>query len=98
MDYHNVPTTVFTPLEYGAIGFAEEDAISKYGEADIEVFHKNFWPLEWTVAHRSNEVCYAKLICRISENVSRNSSRGNDMGQAKLIKQVLNNVGSKSMI
>ena len=37
MDYTNVPTTVFTPLEYGCIGLAEEDAIAKYGESDIEV-------------------------------------------------------------
>lgn len=37
MDYVNVPTTVFTPLEYGTIGLSEEAAIAKYGEDDIEV-------------------------------------------------------------
>jgi pyruvate/2-oxoglutarate dehydrogenase complex dihydrolipoamide dehydrogenase (E3) component len=37
MDYYNVPTTVFTPIEYGAIGYSEEDAISKFGEDNIEV-------------------------------------------------------------
>ena len=37
MDYYNVPTTVFTPIEYGAIGYSEEDAISKFGESNIEV-------------------------------------------------------------
>lgn len=63
MDYYSVPTTVFTPLEYGAIGYSEEDAIKKFGEDNIEVYHQNFWPLEWTVAHRPNDVCYAKLIC-----------------------------------
>ena len=26
MDYTNVPTTVFTPLEYGTVGLSEEDA------------------------------------------------------------------------
>jgi pyruvate/2-oxoglutarate dehydrogenase complex dihydrolipoamide dehydrogenase (E3) component len=26
MDYVNVPTTVFTPLEYGCCGYAEVDA------------------------------------------------------------------------
>ena len=36
-DYINVPTTVFTPLEYGAIGFAEEDAELIYGKDKIEV-------------------------------------------------------------
>lgn len=32
-----MPTTVFTPLEYGAIGLSEEDAIAKFGEDGIEV-------------------------------------------------------------
>ena len=36
-DYINVPTTVFTPLEYGAIGLPEEDAITIFGESNIEV-------------------------------------------------------------
>ena len=36
-----MPKQVFTPLEYGAIGYSEEDAISKFGEADIEVYGLN---------------------------------------------------------
>ncbi|KAF6776997.1 hypothetical protein AHF37_03037 [Paragonimus kellicotti] len=36
-DYVNVATTVFTPLEYGAIGMSEEDAIAKYGKENIDV-------------------------------------------------------------
>ncbi|VEL11524.1 unnamed protein product [Protopolystoma xenopodis] len=36
-DYTNVATTVFTPLEYGAVGLSEEAAIEKYGEENIEV-------------------------------------------------------------
>merc|ERR1712088_622961 len=61
-DYVNVCTTVFTPLEYGCCGLSEEDAIQQYGEGDIEVYHTNFWPLEWTVAHRPENACYAKLV------------------------------------
>lgn len=33
----NVATTVFTPLEYGCIGYSEEAAIEKFGEDNIEV-------------------------------------------------------------
>ncbi|XP_063397823.1 thioredoxin reductase 1, cytoplasmic-like [Mytilus trossulus] len=66
-DYINVCTTVFTPLEYGCCGYSEEDAIQKFGEDKIEVYHSNFWPLEWTVAKRENDACYAKLICLIPE-------------------------------
>lgn len=63
MDYYAVPTTVFTPLEYGAIGYSEEEAEHQFGKDNIEVYHTSFWPLEWTVAHRPHDVCYAKLIC-----------------------------------
>ena len=68
MDYLAVPTTVFTPLEYGAIGLSEEEAIQTFGETNIEVYHANFWPLEWTVPKRSESVCYAKLICDLKNN------------------------------
>jgi len=67
-DYVNVCTTVFTPLEYGCCGLSEEDAIAKYGEDDVEVYHQSFWPLEWTVAHRPENSCYCKLVCVKSQN------------------------------
>ncbi|KFP55364.1 Thioredoxin reductase 1, cytoplasmic, partial [Cathartes aura] len=67
-DYVNVPTTVFTPLEYGACGYSEETAVEKFGEENIEVYHSHFWPLEWTVPSRDNNKCYAKIICNIPDN------------------------------
>lgn len=65
------PTTVFTPIEYGAIGYSEEDAIAQFGEDNLEIYHSYFKPLEWTIAERDDNVCYAKLICdkRDSERV-----------------------------
>ncbi|OQV24166.1 Thioredoxin reductase 3 [Hypsibius exemplaris] len=62
-DYQMIPTTVFTPLEYGAIGLAEEDALKKFGEENIEVYHTLYRPLEWTVPGHAESHCYAKLIC-----------------------------------
>ncbi len=32
------------------------------GDESVEVDHGSFWPLEWTVAHRPDNACYAKLI------------------------------------
>lgn len=29
MDYRNIATTVFTPIEYGAVGYSEDEAIAK---------------------------------------------------------------------
>jgi len=63
MDYDQVPTTVFTPIEYGCVGLAEEDAIKQYGLENIEVFHQFFQPLEWTVPHKQENACYMKMIC-----------------------------------
>ena len=34
------------------------------------MYHTNFWPLEWTVAHRPENACYAKLVCAKSQQVS----------------------------
>lgn len=62
-DYVNVATTVFTPLEYGACGFSEENAMEKFGAQNIEVYHVNFTPLEFAVAKRDQKDSYAKLIC-----------------------------------
>lgn len=38
-DYVNVPTTVFTPMEYGSCGLPEETAIERYGQENLEVTH-----------------------------------------------------------
>lgn len=67
-DYNNIPTTVFTPLEYGCIGLTEEKAIEMHGADDIEVYHTNYVPLEFTVAQRRANECYVKLICLKSQN------------------------------
>jgi thioredoxin reductase (NADPH) len=31
MGYKYVPTTVFTPLEYGCVGYSQEEAIKTFG-------------------------------------------------------------------
>ena len=68
MNYDTIPTTVFTPLEYGSVGLSEEDANKKYGPDDIEVYHTYFQPLEWQYnkAHNSKRNCYVKIITVIS--------------------------------
>nr|XP_042092409.1 thioredoxin reductase 3 isoform X3 [Ovis aries] len=118
-DYVNVPTVVFTPLEYGCCGYSEEKAgevcqaenlgvscaagafsglapeprlppsgtsYSVLLQAPVtaalseiisllweswkvnNVYHTLFWPLEWTVACRDNNTCYAKIICNKLDN------------------------------
>ncbi|RVE72410.1 hypothetical protein OJAV_G00042770 [Oryzias javanicus] len=67
-DYINVPTTVFTPMEYGSCGLPEERAVELYGLENIEVYHSLFWPLEFTVPNRDNNKCYSKIICNKLDN------------------------------
>ncbi|XP_016123616.1 thioredoxin reductase 3-like [Sinocyclocheilus grahami] len=67
-DYVNVPTTVFTPMEYGSCGYPEEKAVEIYGQENLEIYHSLFWPLEFTVPGRDNNRCYAKIICNKLDN------------------------------
>ena len=58
-----VPTTVFTPLEYGCIGLSEEAAKVALGEDRLEVFLSKFTPLEWKIPEgRSHDSAFAKVL------------------------------------
>jgi thioredoxin reductase (NADPH) len=37
MEWDLIPTTVFTPTEYGVCGLSEDEAIARYGETNVEV-------------------------------------------------------------
>jgi len=65
MNYSVVPTTVFTPLEYGCVGLSEEKAIEKHGKDGIEVYHAYYQPLQFTVPkeHHPDNQCFSKIIC-----------------------------------
>ncbi|XP_018311684.1 thioredoxin reductase 1 isoform X2 [Mycetomoellerius zeteki] len=62
MDYTNVATTVFTPLEYGCVGLSEEAAIVLHGEQEIEIFHAYYKPTEFFVPQKNVDRCYVKVI------------------------------------
>ncbi|XP_014246375.1 thioredoxin reductase 1, mitochondrial isoform X2 [Cimex lectularius] len=63
MDYENVATTVFTPLEYGCVGLSEEAATSKFGKENLEIYHAYYKPLEFFIPQRNPARCYLKVIC-----------------------------------
>jgi thioredoxin reductase (NADPH) len=79
MDYNEVATTVFTPLEYGCVGMSEELAVETYGMDNLEIYLSQLRPLEWktnqefhdaknTVPHREDNACFFKLITLKTEN------------------------------
>lgn len=67
MDYKNVCTTVFTPLEYSCVGLTEEEAVDRLGGEALEVYHSNFLPLEWTLVHGRPNDCYLKVLVDLSD-------------------------------
>lgn len=76
MDYDLVPTTVFTPLEYGCVGMSEELAAETYGADNVEAYISYFKPLEWQLNHeehngvpvRGDNSCYLKLITNTADS------------------------------
>ncbi|KAH8053821.1 thioredoxin-disulfide reductase [Aureococcus anophagefferens] len=65
MDYENVATTIFTPLEYGTIGLSEDDAKAQLGECNVESYISEFAPLEYALSEARSERgdgCFAKLV------------------------------------
>lgn len=64
MDYDDVATTVFSPLEYGAVGLSEEAAATRYGEDNIEIYHAYYKPTEFFVPQKSVRYCYLKAVAK----------------------------------
>lgn len=62
MDYDNVATTVFTPLEYGCVGLSEEVAAERYGDKELEIYHAYYKPTEFFIPQRSIAHCYIKVV------------------------------------
>jgi len=69
MVYKDIATTVFTPLEFGTVGYSEEDAKAKFGEDKIDSYISSFIPLEWSVTKRNVAVtCFSKIVVDTSRN------------------------------
>lgn len=69
-----VPSTVFTlPSEYARVGLSEQDAMELYGQEEVEVFLREWQPLEASAAHLRSAAPsrdeagfrgFVKLVCR----------------------------------
>eukprot|EP01105_Mastigella_eilhardi_P020989 TRINITY_DN5042_c0_g1_i1.p1 TRINITY_DN5042_c0_g1~~TRINITY_DN5042_c0_g1_i1.p1 ORF type:complete len:492 (-),score=126.82 TRINITY_DN5042_c0_g1_i1:183-1658(-) len=64
MNYDNVPSVVFTPLEYGFCGMSEEEAQAGLGPGKVDVYHTTFKPLEEEFAAHAHPRpdCYCKVV------------------------------------
>lgn len=62
MDYDNVATTIFTPMEYGCVGLSEEQAIKRHGADNVEVYHAYYKPTEFFIPQKPVVHCYLKVV------------------------------------
>ncbi|EFC42180.1 thioredoxin reductase [Naegleria gruberi] len=67
MDYDKVPTTVFTPVEYGSCGLTEEEAVKRYGAENLTIYKKSYYVLEYEPPARECQA-FVKLICNELDN------------------------------
>lgn len=49
-----IPTTVFTPMEYGAVGYSEDAAVAKFGKAAIKVYASRYGVLEGASVYKEH--------------------------------------------
>lgn len=82
MDYTFIPTSIYTPIEYGTCGYSEEKAYETFGTSNVEVFLQEFNNLEISAVHREKHVraqkdqydtdvsstCLSKLVCLKNED------------------------------
>jgi thioredoxin reductase (NADPH) len=62
MSYRYVATTVFTPIEYGCVGYSEEDARKQFGAGNVVAYGSVYKPLEWNLNYNRTHNCYAKVV------------------------------------
>ena len=62
-DYNLIPTTIFSPTEYSFVGLNEEEAIKQYGDENLEIYHREVTPLQYSIVKNNTKTAYMKLIC-----------------------------------
>jgi len=73
MDYDKVPTTIFTPLEFGTCGLNEDEAAEemKTEPGKYTIYCTVYTPLEWRCCpeERFQNKCMVKLVVRAADGV-----------------------------
>jgi thioredoxin reductase (NADPH) len=69
MNYKDIATTIFTPLEFGTVGLNEDEANAVYGEENVDCYVSTFQPLEWSIANKKEGIqCFAKVVVDTTQN------------------------------
>jgi thioredoxin reductase (NADPH) len=60
--FPQVPSTVFTSIEYSCCGLSEEEAEAQLGPDGIEVYHAYYKPLDYIIPQKDAAQCYIKVV------------------------------------
>ncbi|MGO4699727.1 glutathione-disulfide reductase [Dyella sp. 2RAB6] len=61
LDYHDVPSVVFSEPPLGAVGLTEAQAREKFGDS-VRVYRSRFTPMQWALAGQHGQTLM-KLVC-----------------------------------
>lgn len=62
LDYHNVPTVVFSHPPIGTVGLSEPQAREQYGDEAVKVYTSSFTAM-YTAVTQHRQPCRMKLVC-----------------------------------
>ena len=67
-DYKLIPTTIFSPTEYSFIGLSESESERAYGKDNIEIYHREATPLQYSIYKNNTKLAYMKVIVNILDD------------------------------
>lgn len=62
LDYHNIPTVVFSHPPIGTVGLTEPQAREQYGDEAVKVYQSSFTAM-YTAVTTHRQPCCMKLVC-----------------------------------
>ena len=70
MNYHNIPTVIFSHPPIGSVGLTEGQAIAKFGADKVKVYRSKFVNMFYSLAKDDSKKMGTlfKLICHIEES------------------------------
>ena len=81
LDYATIPTAVFCTPNIGTVGLGEEDAIKRYGSADIEIFFSNFRALKITMSAATDKTMTKLVVQKSTQKILGIHMAGDHAGE-----------------
>ena len=79
VDYHNIPTCVFSQPNLGTVGLTEEEAIEKHDL--IDVYKSKFRPMKYSLSDNDEKTFMKLIVDRSSDKVIGAHMIGPDAGE-----------------